>query len=90
MLPKSDRSCVLMYFLSGQINRYAPMFTSCFSPSDSASPVFSPPTYSAVPSTHTSASRHVSPLGLLSTAASPLAGRVSSAGYPPLHRFSMF
>ena len=89
MLPNSVRSWVLMYFLSGQISRYAPMLTSCLPPSVSTRPVLSPLTYSAVPSTHTGASRHTRPWGAFNTAVVPRGGLVSSAGYPPAHRFSI-
>ena len=80
MLPYSVSCWVLMYFLSGNTSRYAPMLTSCFSPSVSTSPVFCPFTYSAVPSTQNSPSFSSMPLGLLSRVMTLRPGRVSSAG----------
>ena len=78
-----------MYFLSGKISRYAPMLTSCFRLSVSTSPVFAPFTYSAVPSTQNNPSFSVMPFGFVSCVTVRRRGRVSSAGYPLLHRFSI-
>ena len=90
MLPYSVSFWVLMYFLSGKISRYAPMLTSCLSLSLSTSSVFAPFTYSAVPSTQNSPSFSTMPWGFVSCRITPRRGLVSSAGYPPLHIFSMF
>ncbi len=89
MLPNSVSLCVLMYFLSGNTSRYAPMLTSCLSPSVSTSPVFTPLAYSPVPSTQNSPSFSDAPCGLVSSPAVLRLGLVSSAGYAPLHRFSI-
>ena len=65
-LPLSLRSWVLTYFLSGQISRYAPMDTSCFSPSVSVRSMAAPLMYSVPPSTQIRQSLAQSPLGLSS------------------------
>ena len=61
MLPNSVSLWVLMYFLSGNTSRYAPMLTSCLSPSVSTSPVFTPLAYMALPSTQKSPSFSATP-----------------------------
>ena len=79
-LPRSLIFWVLTYFLSGQISRYAPMLTSCFSPSVSARSMARPLMYSVLPSTQIRLSLAARPLGLSSAAIVLRFSRTDSVG----------
>mgnify|MGYP007099399655 CR=1 FL=1 len=80
MLPQSVVSAVLMYFRSGQITRYAPMLTSCFTPSLNPSSTAFPPITIFDPDTQISASLAVSPAGLAISSPIPRGVRLASIG----------
>ena len=88
-LPRSLRSWVLTYFLSGQISRYAPMDTNCFSLSVSVRSTEAPLMYSVPPSTQIRQSLAARPLGLSSAATALRLSRTDNVGYPPPCRFSI-